>query len=384
MAVALGMHRKIGASTASGSSNDPSMLKRIWWTLAVRDAHCSALLGRPFRINMFQCDTDMLTVEDFADDHDSSSHSCRESFEYQIHVAKLCLILRKIVYFRFGPAAEGCTVDLLQGELSAWQAQLPAALQFLPGQTPPSNAAVHLDLLFHYHTMLLHMDQPCQPRAPPTPDQPSPPVSFLGSGLQDSGSAVATGTSAHITSSSAIKLMTRTSLLGVPHEVFPGFFVAGIILYQQAQQAQNHSGSPTLARMLRASFDNCQMLLAQSQNTWDPGVWALKVLEFLSANATTNPGGNAGDTGIVLDSSHQGSAARVVHGEVGLEYGNANGNRSGLAAPQAHAPGEPLTEESTWTVGSAREAGVDYDRGLGIDLSDYMLLPNFFPTPFTG
>ncbi|KAL4969091.1 uncharacterized protein BDV14DRAFT_166275 [Aspergillus stella-maris] len=186
MAVALGIHRKTGPSTASGPFKDPCLLKRIWWTLAVRDAHCSALLGRPFRINMFQCDMEMLTVEDFADEHGPlSSCGCRESFEYQVQVAKLSLILRDIVNFRFGPAIEGSTVHLLQCRLATWKGQLPTALQCLPGQLSTHKAAVHLDLLFHYHTMLLHMDQPCQPQAQPMPSQPSPPVSFPGVAADD-------------------------------------------------------------------------------------------------------------------------------------------------------------------------------------------------------
>ncbi|KAL4885470.1 hypothetical protein BJY04DRAFT_214268 [Aspergillus karnatakaensis] len=377
MAVALGIHRRTGVNVTSGHSSDPHLLKRIWWTLAVRDAHCSALLGRPFRINMFQCDMNMLTVEDFADEHgDSSTCGCRESFEYQIHVTKLSLILRNIIYFRFGPATQGSTVELLQGQLATWKAHLPSALQSVPGQPPASKTAVHLDLLFHYHTMLLHMDQPCQPQAQPMPSQPSPPVSFPGSAGYDS--TAATETSALTTSSSAIKLMTQNDLSGLPHEVFPGFFVAGIILYQQAH---GQTGNPTLARMIRSSFDNCQMLLTQAQNTWDPGVWALKVFEFLSANDNVNSADVHGHVNSNAGEDLPPSGQRLGRGPASMEHGHG----SNLSANSAtHSNSHAQIPEDSFSAWAGAEARMDYDRSLGIDLSDYMLLPNFFPTPFTS
>lgn len=36
--------------------------------------------------------------------------------------------------------------------------------------------------------------------------------------------------------SNAITLMTKACLSGLPHEVFPRFFIAGIIQYRQTQQ----------------------------------------------------------------------------------------------------------------------------------------------------
>lgn len=49
-----------------------SLLKRLFWTLAVRDAYCAALLGRPFRLNIAQCDTESLNIDDF--DHDEKDY----------------------------------------------------------------------------------------------------------------------------------------------------------------------------------------------------------------------------------------------------------------------------------------------------------------------
>jgi hypothetical protein len=355
MAVALGMHRKSVA--VNGESDDRGLPRRLWWTLAVRDAHCSALLGRPFRINMAQCDVEMLTQTDFPDEHTCqsptvpSSCSCRESFQYQIQATKLSLILRDIMYFRFGPTSVSSTTDLIHEKLAGWKANLPALMQCLPGESSASTLAVQLDILLNYHIMLLHMDQPRQSR----PNQPSLSASLSGG----SDSTTIAESSALAVSSSAIKLMKRTSIREIPHEVFPGFFISGIILYQQAQHAQNTH----LARMIQASFDNCQMLLNQAQDTWDPGVWAMKAFEFLLFPA--NEGG-AGGAQIPPGSSHH---YRISTPSLGV-------NNATSTQPQA--PGHSNMETPTWPEIPA----MDFDRNVPVDLADYGLLPNFFGLPF--
>lgn len=326
MAVALGLHRKSAA--VNGTFNDQGLLRRLWWALAARDAHCSALLGRPFRINIAQCDVEMLTQDDFPDEHISGySH---ESVEYQIQATKLSLILRDIMFLRFGPTGVSFTTDLIHEQLAVWKTNLPVTMQCQPGHS--SISAVQLDILLNYHIMLLHMDQPRQSR----PNQSAPPATVYDStGIAES--------SALTVSSSAIKLMTRTSICNIPHEVFPGFFMAGIILYQQTQQAQNTH----LARMIQASFDNCQMLLNQAQNTWDPGVWAMKAFEFLLFAA------NAAD----------GVESRILPGNsTPLDINH------DVSLPQA--------------PGYANVAATDFDWNVPGDLADYMLLPNFFALPF--
>lgn len=359
MAVAMGMHRN--AVAANSNCNDRGLLRRIWWALAIRDAHCSALLGRPFRINTTQCDIDMLALEDFPDEHgcqpliQDGACACRESYEYQVCVAKLSHILRSILFFRFGPASNVSSIDTLQAQLVAWKAELPSVMQRLNGQFPLSSAAVQLDILYNYHIILLHMQQPSQSR-------------FSGSSspraiLDAHGATTTTEAAALAISSSAIKLMTRTSICEIPHEVFPAFFVAGIVLYQQIQQAQQSQNSQ-LARMIRASFDNCQMFLNQAQNTWDPGVWGSKVFEFL------------------LSAAEAAEAADAV----------ATGGGSGLLTPLGGSSQFLRTEIQSDPIQSARVSfgpgptwadvpGMELDRGFAMDMVDYMLLPNFFTPP---
>jgi hypothetical protein len=60
--------------------------------------------------------------------------------------------------------------------------------------------------------------------------------------------------------------MTNPSLNGYSHELFPAFFLAGIVFYHQWRQSDAHS-----AEKARASLDNCLIVLNQAANFWDPG-----------------------------------------------------------------------------------------------------------------
>ncbi|GKZ76288.1 hypothetical protein AnigIFM56816_005267 [Aspergillus niger] len=351
MAVALGMHRK--SILNNEASNDRGLLRRLWWTLAIRDAHCSALLGRPFRINISQCDIDMLTLDDFPDGHSHSNSSstsqpicdCCESFEYQVQVAKLSLILRNIMHFRFGPISEFPEIVGIQEQLSSWKAQLPAALQCVSGQLPMSITAVYLNILLNYHIMLLYMDRPRQSEI----HRPPPATSALGG----YDSVISTESAALEVSSSAIKLMIRSSMCAIPHEVFPGFFVAGIILYQQAQDVQRAH----LARMVRASFDNCQMLLNQAQNTWDPGVWAMKVFEFLF---------------YAVDRTDAADAQKPPN----------DSYEQGTHIPSAASHTQQYSFPSNQSWSDVPSSSMEFGRHSSMYMADYMLLPNFFTVPF--
>ncbi|KAK5024897.1 hypothetical protein LTS07_008275 [Exophiala sideris] len=103
LAASLGIHRT--ASLARMDASGRSLLRRLWWTVVVRDASCATLLGRPFRIRMSHCDSDMLTLEDFRNELFTSRPDTREGAYkvqalYQIHVSKLSLILRQIIQFQ--------------------------------------------------------------------------------------------------------------------------------------------------------------------------------------------------------------------------------------------------------------------------------------------
>ena len=133
VAESMGIHRRMSSAHASGK--DTGRMKRLWWTLAVRDAHCAALLGRPFRVNPVQSDTPMLDLGDFASEVEGEND---DSASYQILAAKLSNISRAITQRR-GWSTDGAShASDLEKELSAWKAEIPMRLQWPSHGTSPN------------------------------------------------------------------------------------------------------------------------------------------------------------------------------------------------------------------------------------------------------
>ncbi|EON61051.1 hypothetical protein W97_00262 [Coniosporium apollinis CBS 100218] len=74
--------------------------------------------------------------------------------------------------------------------------------------------------------------------------------------------------------------MTKSVIFALPHELFSAFFLAGIILYRQARKFD-----PAAAEIGRASLDNCQIVLNEARESWDPGNWAMRIFEFLLSSS---------------------------------------------------------------------------------------------------
>lgn len=294
MAVSLGLHRAEVA--ASGPPNDRSLLKRLWWALAVRDAHCSTLLGRPFRINITQCDTDVLALEDFPHNHEPLDPcTCKAAFMYQIQSCKLSLILRSIIHFRFGPVSDSITLDHIQQQLAVWKSEVPVEVSWSTSMNSNVIQSTQLETLYNYLLILLHMNPAGQFQA----SQRRPSVC-------DTSSNQIAESSALTISSLSVKLMTKATLSLLPHEIFSGFFVAGVILCRQTQQSETDN----FAIMSRACFDNCQMVLNEAQDFWDPGKWAMRLFDFLLSFGDSN-GGQAHDAGADISQREDGTSASI-------------------------------------------------------------------------
>lgn len=255
------------------------------------------------------------------------------------------------MFFRFGPTSGSSTTNHIHEQLDRWKAQLPPIMQCHRGQFSTSIFALQLEILLNYHIMLLHMDRHLESK----PNDSSLPTTMSSS----YNSTAITESAALAVSSSAIKLMTRTSISDAPHEVFPGFFVAGIVLYQQAHRMQDNH----FASMVRASFDNCQMLLSQAQNTWDPGVWAMRVFEFLL---------------FVADAADAAEATRTSGDTHGYQPNTTSLDTNTTPYTQPSHPMHSDMESSIWSD----IPNMEFDRNVTMDLAEYMLLPNFFTAPF--
>jgi hypothetical protein len=66
----------------------------------------------------------------------------------------------------------------------------------------------------------------------------------------------------------------------LPHEVFMGFFIAGIVYYRQI-----NTPDPLVSQIARASLDNCRMLLHEARDAWDPAHWSIRIFDFLLSRA---------------------------------------------------------------------------------------------------
>ncbi|KAL1893516.1 hypothetical protein Sste5346_006344 [Sporothrix stenoceras] len=133
LAQTLGMHR---STVHSGMHHrQRSMLKRIWWSIYIRDRHAAAALGRPCRIQDEDCDVEMLTVDDFLIDQENDRSLIIEETEYQrnyvIEMARLAQILGRLLKREFAPhgaASPAFNADIY-GELEDWERRLPHDLR---------------------------------------------------------------------------------------------------------------------------------------------------------------------------------------------------------------------------------------------------------------
>ncbi|CZR69685.1 uncharacterized protein PAC_19585 [Phialocephala subalpina] len=279
IAESLGIYR-INTSTYMDTKRR-SLLKRLFWTLAVRDAYCAALLGRPFRLNIAQCDTEPLTLEDF--DHDekccNQDHGkCLSHGHYQIQVSKLSLILRKIVEAQFGPSKNSTQAIHLHNLMDTWQSELPRAVSWWEQQAPTADAfAMSLKIIFHQQLILIHLKKR---------DDTESATSQIGSLLPSialSSTQIAES-AAQIISSTAFTIIANSMLGMMPHEIFSGFFVAGIVFYRGIKQPQD-----SLARLSRSALDNCQMVISEARERWDLANWVLRIFDFLLSSSSPAP-----------------------------------------------------------------------------------------------
>ncbi|CAM1508739.1 Fc.00g055870.m01.CDS01 [Cosmosporella sp. VM-42] len=278
IAESLGIHRMSSSTHVDGKRR--SLLKRLFWVLAVRDAYCATLLGRPCRLNIAQCDTQPLGLDDFGHDRQCNStedHAkCQSHANYQIQVSKLSLILRSITEARFGPGKSATMIGHLHSQLERWQTELPPSLSWGLQQTTDV-FALSLKIIFHLQLILIHLDHPDEATCS-TSILPNPSIS----------SSQVTESSAYIISSTAFTIISNSMLGVMPHEIFQGFFVAGIVFYRGIKHPQ---GAP--AHLPQSALDNCQMVMSEARGRWDPASWVLRIFDFL-LSSNTNPLDTAG------------------------------------------------------------------------------------------
>ncbi|KAK6423263.1 hypothetical protein LTR95_016560 [Oleoguttula sp. CCFEE 5521] len=268
IAETLGIHRStLGANM---STKDRSLLKRLWWMLVVRDASCSTLVGRPFRINMEHGDAEMLTLQDFeVDAHilEAADHPLKISFaDYQIQVARLSLLLYDIDYARFIPGPKALSMSQVYDRLQAWKNDLPMAVDW---DQSSDLLATCLSMMYDHHLML--------------------------ASLGVSGSEVAAGShtngvqlpfaelAAQRVSTQASAIIMKNQSFMVPHETYQPVFVAGVVSYMSMRSSQT-----TQARLGRSVVDNCRMVLHSVRDAWDAAPWIITLFDGLTTSVNAS------------------------------------------------------------------------------------------------
>ncbi|KAG4413396.1 hypothetical protein IFR04_013480 [Cadophora malorum] len=328
-----------------------SLLKRLFWVLAVRDAYCAALLGRPFRLNIAQCNTDALTLDDF--DHEENCNSedhkqCQLHGHYQIQVSKLSIILRNIVEARFAPGKDTSHTVYLHNNLDGWQSELPASMSWWLQQSATTNTfALSLKISFNLQLILIHLKRPDEVEA----------AAVRGASIESNASNPSSQiaeSAAQMISSTAFTIMTNSMLGVMPHEVFFGFFVSGIVFYRAMKQQQD-----TLACSSRSALDNCQMVISEARERWDPANWVMRIFDFLLSTSINTP--NSG-TQAEWDRS---TPANYPSGP-GIPYYNDNG------VPDM-APEDDILHS------------IDFDsptyQGMSSMANEFFLMSNYLPMP---
>lgn len=272
IAEAVGIHRS--TATTNMQPQDKSLLRRLWWILVVRDGVCSALVGRPFRIDMDQSDTEMLVIEDFAHDAtvpnflDDPRH--QKYGEYQIQTAKLSLILRSIIMSRFYPGRPAVTSESLHTLLDHWKEDLSPSLTWqddAPDHLDPFSTS--LSVHYNHHLILIYFGH--------IPD-----------GKQcrhdeHEREEIADAAAQNITTV-VCAIVTRSSVLLMPHELFHGLFLAQGVSYAKVKSPDN-----LVARLGRSALNNCQMALQAISECWDPAPWIMQLFDSLSARCSVPP-----------------------------------------------------------------------------------------------
>ncbi|KAL2864265.1 Zn(II)2Cys6 transcription factor [Aspergillus lucknowensis] len=272
IAEGIGIHRS--TVTTNMQPQDKSLLRRIWWILVVRDSSCSALVGRPFRIDIAQSDTEMLLLEDFAHDAPSPGvldcSSPQSTYaQYQIQIARLSLILRDIVNGRFSPGRPRILPNELQTRLHNWRESLPAVLAWNDDPTADLGTldlfTMTLAVQYNHHIILLYLGQPLhQPGVGETVDEEYTQAEDITDAAAQQISAV------------ACTMVTRSVSLLMPHEFFHGIFLAQAVFYTKLR-----SSHKLVAQLGRSALTNCQMVLHEARECWDPSPWIMQLFNGL-------------------------------------------------------------------------------------------------------
>jgi hypothetical protein len=190
--------------------------------------------------------------------------------------------------------------------MDMWQSELPPSLSWWRQQGPTTDIfSISLKIIFHLQLILIHLDKPGEAEA-----AAAHATTGLSNGFTSSFQIVESA--AQMISSTAITIIANSMLGVMPHEIFSGFFVAGIVFYQGIKQPQDF-----LAGLPRSALDNCQMVISEASESWDPANWVMRIFDFLLSSSVNNTDTTAqmAWNKPTLDNTSQGLDTRPVSGD---------------------------------------------------------------------
>lgn len=158
----IGLHRS--SCSVSKTVETPTMRRRIWWSIYVRERQSAASLGLPSRIRDEDCDIETLTAADLEApdvdlEHPILAPTKPEHITYAIKMVEVSRLIGRIIDLHFVPGRTGSKakdVESLDNALEAWKDSLPQSMRFLSDETNTSVWACLLHLAYNHLRILIH------------------------------------------------------------------------------------------------------------------------------------------------------------------------------------------------------------------------------------
>ncbi|RVX71875.1 hypothetical protein B0A52_04274 [Exophiala mesophila] len=263
-----GMHRTTKHSTLR--LRDRRLWKRIWWSLYVRDRHCSANIGRPMRIRDDDNDVEPLDESDFEDDISQNEilstvygRTTRIHVLYTIAMSKLSVIFGAITLAKFSTSMsrQSSSCEELSNQLREWRQQLPSELRDGDLDEEGGFWPKMLDLNYNQQLILLHRPE-------------SSMISVDKKLLQSTVYTATKKISAIVDDFLALDLLRKSQL-----QICPSLFSA-LTMYVLMARSPDHMQRKLAEHKARLLLLAC----AEISKTWPACGWIMKLFETIFKN----------------------------------------------------------------------------------------------------